>query len=130
MKDEKKSYLTGLLMMALGLGLSAVSLYALPICHGDEHMSCYYMVRAEALLGGVIGSSGVLLMILGKARAAGVEMMNVLLGLAVIAIATIVIGPCPSPMMACHAMSAKVLVLWGAVVAVVAVADAWRLSQD
>ncbi len=117
-------------MLALGLGLSAASLFALPICHGEGHMACFWMVRAEALTGAVIGFSGCLLTVFGQDRAFGVQIMNALLGLSVIALATFVIGPCQSPMMACHAVSAKVLILWGAVVTVVAAADCWRLSRE
>lgn len=127
----RSSYFSGLVMMLLGLGLCVASLYYLPICHGHEHehMSCWYMTRATGLLGFVVGFSGAWMQFVRADRAWGFQGANVLLGIAVVGLATFIIGPCESPMMACHAVTGKVLVLWGVVISLVAVADMWRLSR-
>lgn len=125
----RPAFFSGLAMMALGLGLVVAALYFLPICHGDHPMQCFWMTRAIGVVGFAIGLSGVMLQFLERQRAVGVQMMNVLLGLVVVALATFAIGPCPNPMMACHAVTGKVLTLWGVLVAVAAAMDAWRLSR-
>lgn len=126
---RKSTYVSGLLIAVLGLSLTVMSLWVLPICHGEEVMPCFWMVRAVALMGFVVGFSGIMMLLLRAERAIGVELMNVLLGAAIVGLATFVIGPCPSPMMACHSVTAKVLILWGIIVSIVAAADAWRLSR-
>lgn len=125
----KSTFLSGILVAFLGFSLAAVALWVLPICHGHDVMSCFWMVRCAALMGLLVGLSGCFMLLLKPAGAVGVQLMNILLGAAIVALATVVIGPCPSPMMACHSVTGKVLTLWGIIVMVVAAADAWRLSR-
>ena len=42
---------------------------------------------------------------------------------------TVLIGTCPNPMMACHRVTDPALIVIGVLVALVAAADAWRLSK-
>lgn len=126
---KKPAFISGLLMMVLGLGLAVAVLYFLPHCHTPKPMRCFWMVRATALMGFYVGVAGVMLQWAGRQVAVGIELMNVLAGLVIVALATFVIGPCPNPMMGCHTTTQNVVILWGVMITLAGAADAWRLSR-
>ena len=45
------------------------------------------------------------------------------------ALATVLIGPCPNPMMGCHAVTQPTILVAGALIALAALAEMWRLSK-
>ena len=54
---------------------------------------------------------------------------NILNGILVVLLATVLIGPCPNPMMGCHATTQGALIVFGVIIALIAAADLWRLSR-
>lgn len=61
--------------------------------------------------------------------AAGLQTANILNGILVVLLATVLIGPCPNPMMGCHATTQGALIVFGVIIALIAAADLWRLSR-
>ena len=61
--------------------------------------------------------------------AMGLQIANVLNGLLVVALSTFLIGACPNPLMRCHTVTEPILVVCGAVLALIALVDFWRLSK-
>lgn len=121
---------SGLLLFILGALLAVALLWWLPHCGGEHVMRCVWMTRAAAGVAGLIALEGLLASIArSAAAAAGLEAGIVLAGILEILVALVLIGPCPNPMMACHAVTEPVIILSGAVIAVVALADMWRLTR-
>ncbi len=126
----KPAFISGLLFLILGAALSMASLVLLPHCRGDAVMRCVWMTRAVSCLAFGVAVEGVILQFVSRGPAMGLEISIVLLGLLIAATAGVVIGPCPSPMMACHKLTQGVIIVSGLVISVAALADLWRLSRS
>ena len=61
--------------------------------------------------------------------AAGIQLMNMLLGIVITLAAAFVIGPCAVENAPCAETTAPVVMIWGAVIAFLSAADALRLSK-
>ena len=121
----KPNFLSGFLMVLVGALVAFASLFWLPHCGGETPMRCVWLLRASTGVGFMILVSGVVMKFVAAKTAAGIQIGNVLMGLLLVALAAFLIGSCPNPMMACH----RVLIVIGLVVALIAAADAWRLSK-
>ena len=125
----KPAFFTGLLMAFLGAALAVASLVWLPHCGGAPVMKCVWMVRATAGVGFMIMLGGIIMQFVSAHWAAGLQTANILNGILVILLATVLIGPCPNPMMGCHATTQGALIVFGVIIALIAAADLWRLSR-
>lgn len=117
---KRPAFLSGFLMMLVGLGLTIAVMFVLPF-HKDAAAPCFYLVRMTAVLGFASALAGVMLQFSSAGLAAGIQLMNMLLGI-VITLAAFVIGPCAVE-------NAPVVMIWGAVIAFLSAADALRLSK-
>ena len=117
----KPNFLSGFLMVVVGALVAFASLFWLPHCGGETPMRCVWLLRAATGVG--------FMKFVAAKTAAGIQIGNVLMGLLLIALATVLIGTCPNPMMACHRVTDPALIVIGLVVALIAAADAWRLSK-
>ena len=84
---KRPAFLSGFLMMLVGLGLTIAVMFVLPF-HKDAAAPCFYLVRMTAVLGFASALAGVMLQFSSAGLAAGIQLMNMLLG--------IVITPPPS----------------------------------
>lgn len=125
----KPAFFSGLLTVFLGAALAVASLVWLPHCGGEHVMKCIWMVRSVAGVGLLIALTGVAMQFVSAHWAAGLQTANVLNGLLVIALSTFLIGPCPNPLMGCNATTQGALIVFGAIISLVAAADLWRLSR-
>ena len=121
------AFLSGFLMMLVGLGLAIAVMFVLPF-HKDAAAPCFYLVRMTAVLGFASALAGVMLQFSSAGLAAGIQLMNMLLGI-VITLAAFVIGPCAVENAPCAETTAPVVMIWGAVIAFLSAADALRLSK-
>ena len=108
---KRPAFLSGFLMMLVGLGLTIAVMFVLPF-HKDAAAPCFYLVRMT--------SAGL---------AAGIQLMNMLLGIVITLAAAFVIGPCAVENAPCAETTAPVVMIWGAVIAFLSAADALRLSK-
>ena len=120
---------SGLLMAVLGAVVALASLFVLPYCHTPEPMTCYYMVHVAAALAAAVCALGLIMCVSSLTVARRLQLVNCLLGCAILAEAGWVIGPCPNPMMPCHSFTQPVLVLAGAAIALIGILDWWRLAR-
>lgn len=126
---NKNHFLSGFLMLILGGLLTLAVLFYLPHCHKDG-MQCGWMIRAVALIGFEVAVLGLILQFVkNSAVALGLQWANFLNGLVVIALSTVVIGPCASPMMHCHTETQPVVVIWGAIISLVALVHMLLLAK-
>ena len=121
---KRPAFLSGFLMMLVGLGLTIV----LPF-HKDAAAPCFYLVRMTAVLGFASALAGVMLQFSSAGLAAGIQLMNMLLGIVITLAAAFVIGPCAVENAPCAETTAPVVMIWGAVIAFLSAADALRLSK-
>ncbi len=126
---KKPAFFSGFLMMIVGAALALAAMYGLPHCGGETPMRCIWMLRAVGGLGMVIAVLGVAMQFAAREIAMGLQIANALNGILVVSLATFLIGACPNPLMRCHTITEPVLVVWGAAIALVALADFWRLSK-
>lgn len=118
---NKNHFVSGTLMLILGGALALAILYYLPHCHADKMMRCIWMKNAVALVGFMVAVLGLVLVFTRNAAfAMGIQVAQIVNGLAVVALSTFVIGPCLSPMMKCHSVTQPIAIVWGLVIAVVA----------
>lgn len=113
----KPNFLSGFLMVVVGALVAFASLFWLPHCGGETPMRCVWLLRAATGVGFMILVSGVVMKFVAAKTAAGIQIGNVLMGLLLIALATVLIGTCPNPMMACHRVTDPALIVIGLVVA-------------
>ncbi len=125
----KPAFFSGLLMLVLGALTAFAALMWLPHCMATPPMRCIWMTRAVASAAACVALLGVFIQFAERGVAMGLQIANVVLGLLIVALATVVIGPCPNPLMKCHTTTEGALVIAGAVLALVALADFWRLSR-
>ena len=118
---------TFLLMFLFGVTLFVLAYFFLPYCHGAKPMKCFWMLRASEVLATLYALYGVAGYV-SRSMARGLAFAAAATGLAVIAVATFAIGVCPNPMMACHAVSDKVVTVAG-VLMTLAAALAFKLSD-
>ena len=114
---KRPAFLSGFLMMLVGLGLTIAVMFVLPF-HKDAAAPCF----ASAL-------AGVMLQFSSAGLAAGIQLMNMLLGIVITLAAAFVIGPCAVENAPCAETTAPVVMIWGAVIAFLSAADALRLSK-
>lgn len=126
---KKTAFASGILLMLLGIALALATLFFLPHCGGEKIMRCIWMTRSVAAVGFGIAVLGCAMQFASRGAAIGLEAGVLVLSLLVIALSTVVIGSCPNPMMKCHTITEPVLIIWGAVLALVSLADMWRLSR-
>ena len=130
MSSQRPARMSGLILTLAGLIFAAALFWWLPHCRGEHAMSCVWMTRAAAgtaLMIAALGCSMIFAPTAGSAigLAAGVFFAGVL----ETALALVLIGPCPSPMMACHSVTQPVIIVAGTLFALFALADMWRLSR-
>mgnify|MGYP003169381573 CR=1 FL=1 len=113
---KRPAFLSGFLMMLVGLGLTIAVMFVLPF-HKDAAAPCFYLVRMTAVLGFASALAGVMLQFSSAGLAAGIQLMNMLL------------GPCAVENAPCAETTAPVVMIWGAVIAFLSAADALRLSK-
>lgn len=123
------AFFSGFFMLTVGCALAVGAAFGLPHCHGDTAMRCVWMLRAAAAAGFLVGATGILLQFSSRECAKGIELVNILNGLLIAAIAGPVIGPCPNPAMACHSVSGTAVTAAGVLISLAAAFDVWRLSQ-
>ena len=90
---KRPAFFSGFLMMLAGLGLTVAVMFLLPF-HKDAAAPCFYLVRMTAVLGFASALAGVMLQFSSAGLAAGIELMNMLLGIVITLAAAFVIGPC------------------------------------
>lgn len=118
---NKNHLISGTIMLILGGALALAILYYLPHCHADKMMRCMWMKNSIALVGFMVAFLGLALAFArNSAFAMGIQLAQVVNGLAVVALSTFAIGPCMSPMMKCHSVTQPIVIVWGLVIAVVA----------
>lgn len=125
---KRPAFLSGFLMMLVGLGLTIAVMFVLPF-HKDVAAPCFYLVRMTAVLGFASALAGVMLQFSSAGLAAGIQLMNMLLGIVITLAAAFVIGPCAVENAPCAETTAPVVMIWGAVIAFLSAADALRLSK-
>lgn len=131
MPQSRPAAVTGILYLAAGLALAAALLAGwLPHCGGEAPMRCLWMTRAAAGTSLALAAAGLFMVFARSAAAAmGLAAGVFLLSLLLASTAGILIGPCPSPMMHCHAVTQPALLVAGALLSLIALADVWRLSR-
>ena len=93
-------------------------------------MKCVWMTRAAAGASLVIAALGVVMMFSPSAGAAIGALAGIIFtAMLEMALATVLIGPCPNPMMGCHAVTQPTILVAGALIALAALAEMWRLSK-
>ena len=90
---KRPAFLSGFLMMLVGLGLTIAVMFVLPF-HKDAAAPCFHLVRMTAVLGFASALAGVMLQFSSAGLAAGIQLMNMLLGIVITLAAAFVIGPC------------------------------------
>ncbi|MDO5531376.1 DUF4418 family protein [Sutterella sp.] len=129
MSASRPALVSGLVFALAGFAVAAALVWWLPHCHAELPMRCVWMTRANMGTGVLIGLLGLAMMFAGVGSAMGLATGIVLSSLLMIAVATVLIGPCPNPMMGCHAVTEPALIVIGAVIALAGLAELWRLSR-
>ena len=131
MKTSHPALFSGIFFALAGLILSAALFFGwLPHCHGEKIMRCVWMTRAAGGTALMIAALGyVMLFTNERAVAMGIGIGVFFAAILEAALATVLIGPCPSPMMLCHAVTQPTVIVSSAVLALFALADVWRLSR-
>ena len=125
---KRPAFLSGFLTMLVGLCLTVAVMFVLPF-HKDAAAPCFYLVRMTAVLGFLTAISGVMLQFSRAGLAAGIQLMNMLLGIVITLTAAFVIGPCAGEDARCASTTAPVIMIWGTVLAFLAASDALRLVR-
>lgn len=68
---KRPAFLSGFLMMLVGLGLTIAVMFVLPF-HKDAAAPCFYLVRMTAVLGFASALAGVMLQFSSAGLAAGI----------------------------------------------------------
>lgn len=130
MANTRPAFVSGLVMTAAGLVLAAALFWWLPHCHGEVVMKCVWMTRAAAGAALVVAALGLVMMLAPSAGAAiGALSGIVFTAILEMALASVLIGPCPNPMMGCHAVTQPTILVASALIALIALAEMWRLSK-
>ena len=77
---KRPAFLSGFLLMLVGLGLTIAVMFVLQF-HKDAAAPCFYLVRMTAVLGFASALAGVMLQFSSAGLAAGIQLMNMLLGM-------------------------------------------------
>lgn len=125
---NKPAFIFGLVLMILALIATGLALFAVPVCQTEHAMKCFWMVRAFAMTSFVIAILGACIQFSSRTVAIGLLMGVLGLCFLLIGFATFIIGPCPSPMMHCHAVGQPILVASSVVLSLVSVYKLWRLA--
>lgn len=72
---KRPAFLSGFLMMLVGLGLTIAVMFVLPF-HKDAAAPCFYLVRMTAVLGFASALAGVMLQFSSAGLAAGIQLMR------------------------------------------------------
>ncbi|MGP1457947.1 MAG: DUF4418 family protein [Treponema sp.] len=97
----KKKYIFGVIFILFGVLLALMPYKIAPVCHAEKMMKCFWTARA--LLG-----TGILLAVLNvffcimRSGQSGIVISNILIALYAVAVQTVLIGTCKSPMMSCN----------------------------
>lgn len=130
MSQSRPAFVSGIVMTAVGLILAAALFWWLPHCHGEIVMKCVWMTRAAAGASLVIAALGVVMVFSPSAGAAIGALAGIIFtAMLETALTTVLIGPCPNPMMGCHAVTQPTILVAAALIALVALAVMWRLSK-
>lgn len=130
MLQSRPAFVSGIVMTAVGLVLAAALFWWLPHCHTEMVMKCVWMTRAAAGASLVIAALGVVMMFSPSAGAAIGALAGIIFtAMLEMALATVLIGPCLNPMMGCHAVTRPTILVAGALIALIALAEMWRLSK-
>ncbi len=125
---KRPAFLSGCLMLLVALGLTSGGMCVRP-CRKRAAAPRFYLVRMTAVLGFASALAGVMLQFSSAGLAAGIQLMNMLLGIVITLAAAFVIGPCAVENAPCAETTAPVVMIWGAVIAFLSAADALRLSK-
>lgn len=125
----RPAFFSGFLMMLLGCGLAVASMYFLPWHKLELPTACFYLVRMSAVLGFMVAISGVILQFASAGIAAGVQLMNLLLGIVITLTSGFVIGPCDAVDASCATTTAPVIMIWGLVISLFAALSGLKLSK-
>lgn len=126
---KRPAFFSGFLMMLLGCGLAVAVMYVLPWHRLEVPAPCFHLVRMTAVLGFVAAISGVMLQFASAGIAAGIQLMNMLLGIVITLTAGFVIGSCASVDASCATTTAPVIMVWGVVISLFAAFSGLRLAK-
>lgn len=125
----RPAFFSGFLMMILGCGLAVARMYFLPWHRLEIPTACFYLVRMSAVLGFTVAISGVMLQFASAGIAAGIQLMNMLLGIVITVTAGFVIGPCDAADAACADTTAPVIMVCGTVISLFAALSGMKLAK-
>jgi hypothetical protein len=113
----------GVLIILLAIGIAVVP--QLTKCHLAT-MTCNYTAKAEIALAIPIAIEGIVLLFVRKESTFGIAIMGAALGLAVILLATVLIGVCVSMIenMSCQTIMKPALIVFGVFLIIV---NGWLL---
>ena len=100
-------------------------------CHGTNSNSNGLLLFGsyECGLGFTVAISGVMLQFASAGIAAGIQLMNMLLGIVITVTAGFVIGPCEAADAACATTTAPVIMMWGSVISLFAALSGIKLAK-
>lgn len=110
--------------LIFGILLIAFTKVILPVCHpmGGGVMRCGTSTTIDAVLGLVLLAVAVAAAGLLKKKAHVIlSVLSLVVGVFVSLVPTVIVGTCPHAHMACHAVTAPVLAVFGALIALFAV---------
>lgn len=110
--------------LIFGVLLIVLTKLILPVCHpmGGGTMSCEISTTVDAFFGlALLANSVVAAGLLKKKAHVILSAVTFVLGVFVSLVPTVIVGTCPHAHMACHAVTAPVLAVFGALIALFAV---------
>lgn len=125
----RPNMISGFLMVLIGAAFTLAVMFGLDYCHTEKPMKCFWMIRSEVGVGLMILLSGIVMKFVHVKTALGLQIANVFMGGMIVALATVLIGPCIKPQMICNHWTQSLLIIMGVAVMLIAAADAWRLSK-
>lgn len=116
----KKTNIFGLVIAFWGIVETLLAFVILPFCKpmGEMVMRCNTTSFVDGVLGIFIIAAGAVIWQVPKTRTV-LSSGAAVLGIIVALVPTLIVGVCPHPHMHCHAISAPVLVIVGASIAIV-----------
>ncbi len=126
-KTKIRKYFLGAAFLLIGLLIAIGPQTIFAVCPKDPDsmaMACYYTARISVGIGTVIAALGLIqLVIRNNGFGSGISTAELLLGILILLVPTILVGVCKGEHMHCHSVTLPALIILGVLLIVLSVTD-------
>ena len=126
-KTKIRKYFLGAAFLLIGLLIAIGPQTIFAVCPKDPDsmaMACYYTARISVGIGTVIAALGLIqLVIRNNGFGSGISTAELLLGILILLVPTILVGVCKGEHMHCHSATLPALIILGVLLIVLSVTD-------